>query len=64
MTHYPGILHDLGCPAFGNANDSDRACTCGVRVERVADLDTQGAATELQALLGVPPGTEGVRLPD
>lgn len=29
-----------------------------------AELDRQDAATELQTLLGVPPGTQGVQLPE
>lgn len=29
-----------------------------------AELNRQDAATELQTLLGVPPGTQGVQLPE
>lgn len=32
--------------------------------DTLAELDRQDAATELQTLLGVPPGTQGVQLPE
>lgn len=56
-----GDTHVLNLPG--------RTCDCGQMVYRspdMAELDTQPAATELQALLGVPDATpgHGVQLPE